>query len=222
MIDKLIKYYKTSPIIRGMAQLLTPVAAADAALTAQLQKIEERKLRIFFDELERGTKELSSELIEEEDFLHAFFATTNAVFRSRRDEKIQFLARLLLGFGTRKSDSEYPIDEFEEYIAILDEMSWREIAILATLAECEQKFSGHNGIMGPGRDAVWPNFTSRIREEQKISEEEVSSVLLRLMRTGFYQPNVGGYGGGSFEGATGKLTASFHKFLNRVKGRNLA
>lgn len=89
----------------------------------------------FFDELSRGEIELKQELLDNNDFLHCFFATTEAAFKTNRTEKIRFLARLLLAAAVdgRLSD----IDEYEEYLGILDDLSNRELAVLTLLDKYE-------------------------------------------------------------------------------------
>ncbi|MBI5216430.1 MAG: hypothetical protein HY960_11825 [Ignavibacteriae bacterium] len=220
-VERLKEIYQESPLVRGLAQLITPIAAVDAALTTHLQKLQEKKLRIFFDELGKGQKELSIEIIEEVDFLHAYFATVNAVLRAYRSEKIQLFARLLLNFGKRESLENYSIDEYEEYLAIIDELSWREIDFLIILADIEKEHTQRSSLLPyqvvEKSAIIREKLNARLLSIYHMTEDEIDSALIRIMRTGFYHPIVGGYGGGSFTNAPGKLTDSFYKFLERIK-----
>lgn len=89
----------------------------------------------FFNELADCKIELTPELVKSEDFLHCFFATTKAAINSRRREKIKMFARLLNSSIQQSNFSN--TDEYEEYLSILDELSFRELSILVTLHKYE-------------------------------------------------------------------------------------
>ena len=76
--------YDKNPIIRALIQIAMSHipygigGAIDATLTANIQQMREKRLRTFFDELAVGSHVLTESLIQEEDFLHAYFATLKA------------------------------------------------------------------------------------------------------------------------------------------------
>ena len=85
----------------------------------------------FFDELAKGDVIVDEELLKSEDFLHAYFATTKYALNTRRREKIEMFARLLKSSITEKDISS--IDEYEDLLKVLDELSYRELLALRIL-----------------------------------------------------------------------------------------
>ena len=70
-------------------------SAFDTALTTALMNWREKRFRIFFDELSKGSQVLSEDVIGKEDFLYAYFSTLKASMNQNREEKIRLYARLL-------------------------------------------------------------------------------------------------------------------------------
>lgn len=132
-IEQLANRYKTNPVIRGLIQLVPwgIGSAADVALVTILENIRKDRAREFFDELGKGAVQLTPEIIESEDFLHCYFSTVRAALNSRRREKIRYFARLLT--SSINSSEISTVDEYEEYLSILDELSFRELGILVVL-----------------------------------------------------------------------------------------
>lgn len=88
-LQSLLEKYKSNRVIRGLIQLV-PLGiggAIDVILTVTLEKIREERAAAFFDELALGDVVVDEKLLESEDFLHAFYATTRYALNSRRREK---------------------------------------------------------------------------------------------------------------------------------------
>jgi hypothetical protein len=137
--------YSEQPLIRALFALASalplPIGAGLAAVGKELMDagVEEmlrERSRAFFDELAIGERYLTKELIQQEDFLHAFFATRQAAMRCRNREKIRRFARLLLtGIKENRLD-----DTLEEFISILNDLSTRELEILRILKSFEDSY----------------------------------------------------------------------------------
>jgi hypothetical protein len=202
--------YEKNPVLRGLIQLV-PFgigSAIDASLSVFLQNVYYKRTRIFFNELAEGKKTLTAELLESEDFLHCFFATTKAALNSRRTEKIKMFARLLN--SVIEPNSFFNTDEYEEYLNILDELSLREILILFTLESYESKLTTKPE---PGKIKFnelipfWTEFENDIHTNLGIPKNEIDAVLTRLVRTGCYELFTGEYIGGTK--GKGRLTPTF-------------
>lgn len=190
---KMESRYAESPI-RGFLQLTPLTAAFDTALMIQADKVAKERARTFFEELAKGKIELTRELIEGEDFLHCFFGSLRAAVRSRKREKIRIFARLLR--STLEAQSLSRTDEFEDYLAILDDLSVREIAVLVTLEKYQTEFPPSDVREAPQKaDAFWPKFKTESVAIYGSPEKEVDALIARLERTGLYLVFEGLYGG---------------------------
>ena len=212
---QLLARYENEPVLRGLVQLI-PFgigAAIESALLARLNRYREQRLQVFFDELGSGSVPLTEELTRSNDFLHCYFATLSAVLRSRRNEKIKLLARLLRGsFDGRVSDA----DEYEELIGLTDELSHRELVILALLNEHEKANpikEGENELQRASR--FWPGFVADIESRLGLDELLLRALLVRLQRSGCYEEFTGSYL--SYTGGRGRTTDLYLR-LTRTAG----
>ena len=163
---------------------MTPV---DEFITQSINVYKEIKLRTFFDELETGNIEITKELIEDQDFLHAYFSTVNAVIRTRTEHKIKLFANALKRYAC--SNIKENADEYQELVNILLEMSDMEIDILKALDSFESANNGYNhkSIYKKSQlvESFWPQFEEEI--SRIIPVNQVMSRLTRLQRSGLYE-----------------------------------
>ncbi len=213
-IEQLANRYQASPVIRALAQVTPISSAVDAALVAKLENIHKDKLREFFDELKKGDIPLTPEIIESEDFLHCYFSTVRAALNSRRREKIRYFARLLI--SSVNSSEISTVDEYEECLSILDELSFRELGLLVVLSRYEKenfRQDDTDQIQRPNR--FWDQLSSEIRSRFSISDGELNGILARLNRTGLYRTIVGMYPG--YTGGRGELTPLYAKLEKMIR-----
>lgn len=186
-----------------------------------LENIREERAREFFDELAKGTVSLTQEIIESEDFLHAYFSTAKAALNTRRREKIRYFARLLT--SSINSSEISTIDEYEEYLNILDEISFRELGILVVLSRYEKDCPHKAGEDEYDRRVrFWNQFSAEVCTRFSITSGEFSSVLTRLNRTGIYVTSARYRYKSATEmslssGRTGKLTPSYTKLEKMIR-----
>lgn len=210
--------YEKNPFVRTLLQALNipGVSQADAVISTYINNLKAEKLRLFFDELNNGTSELTENIIESNDFLHSYFSTVNYVIRTRSDEKVKRFAHILKSLAHQKINA----DEFDDYIAILDELSEREFTILALKYNYELKFLPEIGeteyrsngvIQNPKQitNLYWKGFIEEIINKLNLDEVEISSMLIRLQRTGCYIAHTGYYD--SKNDSDGNTTALFKK-----------
>ncbi|OZC04018.1 hypothetical protein [Rubricoccus marinus] len=182
---RLASRYEASTPVRALVQLI-PFgigSAADVAIVGKLEAIREDRARTFLDGLALGQVELTSEVIESEDFLHAFFSTYAAAMRARRREKTRLLADLLL--GAVREDAIAGSDEYEELVSTLDSLSYREIRVLAILdaheSENERGDEDVDVWFGRHKEAA----EGEICAELDVSADAIPGVMRRLARSAF-------------------------------------
>lgn len=212
LINATDKLHTKNPIVRSLMQLLPITSAIDAFLATKIENIKRDRLWTFFEELDKGELELTEELIETEDFLHAFFATVNAAFNTRRREKIKMFARLLKSYG----ESELVCDEYEDYLRILDDLSIREIRLLCLLADYEQNENhGPELIKSIDTHRFWQDFLEKAHQQLDIEKDEIECILASLSRTGCFR--VFGLTYSDQLEFSGRLTRTFYKLKELVK-----
>ena len=214
-MKNLLVQYK-NPLIRALIQLIPYVGGSmDTLMMGIVERIKAERTRAFFDELSRGEVELSEELIESEDFLHCFFITWEAGVKARRREKTALFARLLKSAFTENHPRN--IDEFEEFVSILDDLSfeeWRVLTILDSYSN-RPRTPDQNDLIWSR--TFWDNFQSRVEQELGIPKGEFTPFMNRLNRKGLYDQIVGTYW--DYDGGIGMLTPRFHRLKSFVSSR---
>ena len=181
--------------------------AADVVLTKTLDNIREDRARSFFDELANRADPLDPKVLESEDFLHCYFATSRYALNSRRREKIQMFARLL--HASLAEVGPRDVDEFEEFLSVLEDLSYREIRALAILDTftSRPRTADQNDLQWT--NTFWEEFEKRLVAELGIPADEVVDFMNRISRTGCYEMFTGGYF--DYTGGKGKLTATYRR-----------
>jgi hypothetical protein len=180
---ELARRYERQPVVRALVQLV-PFgigSAFDTALTTRLENRRRDRARSFFDELAAGSVELSPELIKSEDFLHCYFITLRAALDSHRREKIRLMARLLR--SSASGGEVRDIDDYEELLGTLDDLSYRELQVLARL----DHYSAPDA--DPSHEDQIRNrraFKAALVEQLGIADDEVPAILARLQRSGLF------------------------------------
>jgi len=213
-IFKLAERYEKSPAIRALVQLIPSWigSAFDVVLTITIANIREDRARAFFDELGKRDFPLTEEEIKSEDFLHAFFATSKAALNTRRREKTRLFAQLLCSYAFKPTE----IEEFEEHLSVLDDLSYREFQILLALKHYEEADPQDKVKNAHERaDLFWKDFQSECATKLGIPTDELNGILTRLTRTGLYQVITFHY-----RGDRGRLTPNFYRFIEKLGTAN--
>ncbi|CEJ74240.1 Uncharacterised protein [[Clostridium] sordellii] len=217
MVDKSLDLYANNLVIRGLAEtikILNPaLSIADGVLLSSINNLQQKRMKAFFDELESGNINLSEEIIKSDDFLHKYMITRNVVVKTNRKEKIKIFAMLFKSSINNKGD--FAVDLYEEYLDILDELSYRELYILAKLYKYENEYPlepNENELQRCNK--FWNEFTNEIKNDLNIDEEELDAILTRINRTGCYKEIVGTYV--DYNGGKGKLTPIFNRIQKLI------
>ena len=210
---ELISRYENNPFIRAIIPLI-PFgigSSIETGVLVQYHNIKRKRLAILLDELAKGEKTLTKDVIESEDFIHCFLAVSIAVVGTRRREKIIMFANLL----NNSIDQVNSIDEYEEYLKILDELSYRELQILLALETFENKYpliDGENDLQRTSR--FWDDFSTTVINDINVPANELNAVMTRLNRTGCYETFTGMYW--DYTGGKGKLTETFFRLKELI------
>ena len=191
----------TSPVIKSLlaiASSLNPIIAVPSAvsvagielLETAVRECQERQLKTFFDKLNEGEIILDKQIIENNEFLHRYFITLRTLLKTNRDEKIKVLADFFINRGSRNLDGSHT-DIYEEYLGIIDELSYRELLILRTLEEFEKRLIGSgDGNIEDGRitkmSKYWAEFQNTVSEFTE-GLHLVPALMKRLERSGLFQ-----------------------------------
>lgn len=157
----------------------------DQLVSQRVKEIRLERSKTFFDELESGLKQLDDETIKSEDFLHKFFISYKAAINTRRREKTKMFSNLFKS-SLLKTDVSI-VDTFEDYLKILDELSYREIQALYILESFYSTPRNSDDSNLNWTDKFWDKFVSKLSTDVKISPEKVDSFMIRVSRTGCYE-----------------------------------
>lgn len=216
-LNYLIGKYESNLVIRGLIQLL-PFGIGgtiDMVLNQTSEKIQRERATAFFEELSSGDTIVDESLLKSEDFLHAYFATTKFALNSRRREKIQIFARLLKNSFTEHEIQD--IDEYEDYLKILEELSYREIIALKIMDDFSMtpREKEQNDLQWT--DMFWSDFEKRLSTTINMPTEQVADFMNRISRTGCYELFTGRYLGHT--GGKGKLTPTYQKLKKFIEAK---
>lgn len=215
MIGNLSVQYSNRPAIKALLKLIPGWSSADTLLQKRADEIKGDRLKVFFEELAQGKRELTDELIQTENFIHSYFCTLRAALNSRQREKIKNFARLL--DSSLDPALQVSSDEHEELLAVLEEISLREFAILNDLRNHELAHpwsEGENALQHACK--YWAEFKAAIIETYGVPTESFNAFMARLERTGLYLRITGNYY--DYSGDIGTTTPLFARLVLLVNG----
>jgi hypothetical protein len=214
-IANIIDLYENS-VIKHLIQVLDlsgiPIGTIiDAQIAIRIDKYKARKLKIFFDELNDGKVTLTEDIIDDNDFLHAYFTTVNYSLRARSDQKIKRFAMILKNLYKKDID----FDTFEDLISIFNDLSDREFKILAIKLSFEEVLKNDDVLYQMENNmSYWNEFKELAMKETGLTPDELNPILLRIQRTGCYL-KLNNYLGDSTD-ETGVTTTLFKKIHSIV------
>lgn len=208
-------------IVRQLSLCAIPVGdIIDSIVTEKYNKLHVDRAAIFFEELDKGQIELTAEVIQSEEFLFSLFSALKASLYTRQKEKVRFFAKLFAKHLTKNQFSK--ADEYDDYLRILDELTFREIYMLYRLKQYED--TAH--LIEVDEDdedkddelritsRYWGKFTREMHETLGIEYPEIAGLLTRAGRTGCYAPITSMTLG--YRGNQGKTTRVFEKLVEMI------
>jgi hypothetical protein len=193
--------YNGIPFIRALLQLHPVGSSADTVISGIFNNMRNARLDAFFNELSKG--KLPEPNLITEDYIHKYALTIKYVLNTYRKEKIRIFAIIFRNSLYEKSEL-VDVDVYEEFIKILDELGYREIAALKIYESLitDPQIKNENELEQAFR--VWDKFTEILEKDLKVPKEQAQSFMLRIARTGCYEEITGGYL--DYTGGKGRLT----------------
>ena len=217
IFDKAGDFITENPIMRALISLagLVPVVSAlDAAVVAQWEKSKQERFKKLLEELKRGEKYLTEELIQQEDFIYGFVSVTKASINTRRKEKIELFANVLKNACRWK---ELDSHDFEDNLSVLDEISLQELKLLALFNKHEEILAKKNKNKSDSnnRKDQWKEFIREAEKQLGLPKKYIKSSLSRLARTGLYELALGIVGPNTL--GSGYTTEKFDDFIEWIQ-----
>lgn len=216
--DTLKKYERSS--LRFALELIAPfLGPATGVLSSRKQAQNRQRAEEMLEDLSNDMVSLNDEMVQNDDFVHAFSIVTSAVVRTRHREKRRLFARLLAIYAKHGDFGDEKANVFEEDYQILDELGPREFMVIAILAKYDRDAREADvGATLVMLNRVWDEFSAEVEEKVGISSYELSSFLSRIGRTGLYKELTGSYF--DYTGGKGTTTPLFERLSRNLELNN--
>lgn len=144
----------------------------DDSLERILNDFQNKKQQQLLDVIaEVSTGAVTSDMVNDVEFLMSFAKTVNAVNKLLNGDKVKFYGNLLKN-GYLREREKIEVDEFEEYLELIDSLSFRELEYLSFFQEFSDKHSGRLVYQN------WKEFSKEFRG--RFPNRNVDSVFKRL------------------------------------------
>ena len=153
--------------------------------------------------------------MENEDFVHCFSATILPALNTHRQEKIQMFARLLktpLSGGGGIED----VDEYEYFLEILHDLSYREFQALRILDSFGGRRQRDRPIDLMWTKTIWKDFEQALAERLGVPQGTTGEFAHRLSRTACFL-EFSGTTTWDYAGGMGKLTPTYRRLMECVR-----
>ena len=216
-LEVLMRRYEGNRVIRGLIQLVPYGlgSAIDVVIMQTYANMKKERMSKFFDELSKDNVVVDEALLESHDFLHCYLLTIQLALNTRREEKIRMFARYLKNSLHQPRPSS--IDEYEDYLQILDDLSYREMQALSMLDEFSDRPREPDNNDLNWTESFWNEFEEKMVEQLSIPRTELASFMNRIARTGCYEMYTGSYW--DYTGGKGKLTPMYARLVEYVRER---
>lgn len=212
-----VKKVIENPVVKGFTNIAKAVPSLNfgiEALDTMLNNRFENKLKLVLDEIINGDEIITPEMLQDIDVISSFLQMMEAVKRTQVNEKIIIFARLFKNFIL--SENSIKQDEYEEYLNVLSELSFREIDILMTYHNHMNHCKEVSNIF---ESTTYQSFKCEIFSRYLITEAELTDILTRMQNKGlcvFYM-------GHSYNDVNIKTfsTAYFEKLALRISGETI-
>ena len=122
-------------------------------------------------------------------------------------------ARLLKNSLTEEDISN--IDEYEDFLKVLDELSYRELLALRILDKYSSTTRSEAQKDLTWTNQFWDKFEEDITNELKIPKDQIASFMDKIVRTGCYEMFTGSYY--DYTGGKGKLTPMYQRLKKFIE-----
>lgn len=178
---------KSNPVVESV---LMPIVKAvpvigdmiDSSMNKVIEEFQEKKENELIEVILKDKNSITSDMVNDVEFIVNFARAREAVRRLATNDKVKYFGNLIR--NGYLSGEHIENSEFEEYLDILNTMSYREIQYLVDYKMyCDEKNKGKK-IQYSNR---WSNFKREYAKICQISERELWSIFVRIKRTGFIE-----------------------------------
>lgn len=201
--EKFSEHYEENPLtallLTTFSLVVPQIAIGKEAIDRAVTKIQKERFETLLDELAKGEKLLTPEIIESEEFIHSFVVVYRAAINTYQRNKIRRFARIQL---KAIEEDELASNKFEEFVNILENLTEREVALLSLLSNLEKQYCTENENDLKSEDKtirqhygtwitevtifVWDEFLKSAHQTYDIDETTLISMLYRLRGMGLY------------------------------------
>lgn len=175
---------KENPVVDAV--LLAPIKAipvigalVDSSTNMVLKNFQEKKEKELIDIITKDGNLVTSEMVNDVEFIINFKRVMESVMRLATNDKVKFFGNLIRrGY---LSGGHIENNLFEEYLNILNIMSYREIQYLIDYKSyCEEQSKTKNASYNR-----WGYFSRYYTKQRGITGSELCNVFMRIKNTGF-------------------------------------
>lgn len=202
---------KSNPVVESV---LMPIVKAipvigdmiDSSMNKVIEEFQEKKENELIEVILKDKNSITSDMVNDVEFIVNFARTREAVRRLATNDKVKYFGNLIR--NGYLSGEHIENSKFEEYLDILNTMSYREIQYLIDYKKyCEEKSKGKKVKYNR-----WAYFRKEYAEIQQVTEVELWSVFMRIKRTGFIEEE--------YETESGDVDADDNTFNSLVVDSN--
>lgn len=178
---------KANPVVESVLMSMikaVPVIGdmIDASMNKVIEDFQKKKEQEFISVILKDKHSITSEMVNDVEFIVNYAKTLEAVRRLATNDKVKYFGNLIR--NGYLSGEHIANNEFEEYLDILDSMSYREIEYLVgykKFCEKQQKNIGR-------RKDEWKGYLIDFFEGMGTEEQEKLIYMFpKLVRTGFVE-----------------------------------
>ncbi len=178
---------KSNPVVESVLMPLikaVPVIGdmIDSSMNKVIEEFQEKKEKELLEVILKDKNSITSEMVNDVEFIVNFARIREAVRRLATNDKVKYFGNLIR--NGYLSGEHIENSEFEEYLDILNSMSYREIQYLTDYKKyCDEK----NKNAKRQYSNRWSYFRRDYTRKHQIPEGELWSAFVRIKRTGFIE-----------------------------------
>ena len=177
---------KNNPVVDSV--LLTPVKAipvigemVNSTTNKLIEDFQRKKEQELVDYILKDESSITTDMVNDVEFIINYNRTLEVVRRLATNDKVKFFGNLIRNGYLSVQHIEN--SEFEEYLDVLNNMSYREIqALVAYFKYCNGKHAKEYEKYN-----IWYSFSHEYSSKMKIKKSEIYRIFSSIARTGFVQ-----------------------------------
>ena len=224
LAEDMLDIYK-NPTVSGMRELAFALSKSipvlgtvfDETVLGILENHQKAKQQQLLEAIIHNADLLSSQRVHAIPFLMEFARTQQAVLRLANEKKVQFICNLFVNYFVKEEHED--VDEYDEFLLHLEQLSYRELDLLVHLYEYQREEAKRQNMEELTTSAeVFEKLRIYAEKEYGLSRGELIGLMTSVTKSGFCKEETGAFlnnTGGKF-----MVTGYFEKFLRYVRERD--